>query len=175
MPNTSKPSCLGAKAVAWQAASRLLARLEGAGSLPGRTGVFLGAGLDPRASRFHLRHLVGADLRDHVHPPLDAERTLGALVSLAPSRISREFRLTGPSITISAGALSGIAALQAAVDALERGEVELAIAGAVEADEANGQEVFLKLEEQHAGTSHYKEYKSLRYLMRRSFTSDFDF
>ena len=43
------------------------------------------------------------------------------------------------------------------------------------ADEANGQEVFLKLEEQHAGTSHHKEYKSLRYLMRRSFTSDFDF
>lgn len=43
------------------------------------------------------------------------------------------------------------------------------------ADEANGQEVFLRLEEQHAGTSHYKEYKSLRYLMRRSFTSDFDF
>tara|TARA_R100000687_G_scaffold23493_1_gene19742 strand:+ start:9997 stop:12495 length:2499 start_codon:yes stop_codon:yes gene_type:complete len=43
------------------------------------------------------------------------------------------------------------------------------------ADEANGQEVFLGLDEQHAGTSHYKEYKSLRYLMRRSFTSDFDF
>lgn len=43
------------------------------------------------------------------------------------------------------------------------------------ADDANGQEVFLKLEEKHAGTSHYKEYKSLRYVMRRSFTSDFDF
>lgn len=43
------------------------------------------------------------------------------------------------------------------------------------ADEANGQEVILKLEEKHAGTSHYKEYKSLRYLVRRSFTSDFDF
>jgi len=43
------------------------------------------------------------------------------------------------------------------------------------ADEVNGEEVFLRLEEQHAGTSHYKEYKSLRYLMRRSFTSDFDF
>ncbi|MCC6503795.1 MAG: BREX-1 system phosphatase PglZ type A [Deltaproteobacteria bacterium] len=42
-------------------------------------------------------------------------------------------------------------------------------------DEANGQEVILRLEEKHAGTSHYKEYKSLRYLMRRSFTSDFDF
>jgi len=43
------------------------------------------------------------------------------------------------------------------------------------ADEANGQEVVLRLTEQHAGTSHYKEYKSLRYIMRRSFTSDFDF
>lgn len=43
------------------------------------------------------------------------------------------------------------------------------------ADEANGQEVILRLTEKHAGTSHYKEYKALRYLMRRSFTSDFDF
>ena len=43
------------------------------------------------------------------------------------------------------------------------------------ADEVNGQEVVLRLEEKHAGTSHYKEYKSLRYLIRRSFTSDFDF
>jgi uncharacterized protein (TIGR02687 family) len=43
------------------------------------------------------------------------------------------------------------------------------------ADEANNQEVVLKLEEKHAGTSHYKDYKSLRYMMRRSFTSDFDF
>ena len=44
-----------------------------------------------------------------------------------------------------------------------------------QADEANGQEVILRLEEKHASTSHYMEYKSLRYLMRRAFTSDFDF
>ncbi|MBD3820863.1 MAG: BREX-1 system phosphatase PglZ type A [Thiotrichales bacterium] len=44
-----------------------------------------------------------------------------------------------------------------------------------QAEEANGKEVILRLEEKHAGTSHFKEYKSLRYLMRRSFTSDFDF
>ncbi|MBN2373124.1 BREX-1 system phosphatase PglZ type A [bacterium] len=43
------------------------------------------------------------------------------------------------------------------------------------ADEVNGQEVILRLDEKLTGTSHYKEYKSLRYLMRRSFTSDFDF
>lgn len=43
------------------------------------------------------------------------------------------------------------------------------------ADEANGHEVILRLEEKHVGTSHFKEYKTLRYMMRRSFTSDFDF
>ena len=43
------------------------------------------------------------------------------------------------------------------------------------ADEVNGQEVKLRLDENVAGTSHYKEYKSLTYSMRRSFTSDFDF
>ena len=43
------------------------------------------------------------------------------------------------------------------------------------ADECNGLEVVLRVDEKLAGTSHYKEYKSLRYLVRRSFTSDFDF
>jgi uncharacterized protein (TIGR02687 family) len=43
------------------------------------------------------------------------------------------------------------------------------------ADAANGQEVILRLDERLAGTSHYREYKSVRYVMRRSFTSDFDF
>jgi len=43
------------------------------------------------------------------------------------------------------------------------------------ADEANGKEVLLKLEEQVAGTSHYTAYATRRYIMRRSFTSDFDF
>lgn len=44
-----------------------------------------------------------------------------------------------------------------------------------DADQSNGREVTLKLEEAHAGTSHYKEYKSIRYRLQRSFTSDFDF
>ena len=44
-----------------------------------------------------------------------------------------------------------------------------------EADKANGQEVILKLEEKHVGTSHYQDYKSQRYQLRRSFTSDFEF
>lgn len=43
------------------------------------------------------------------------------------------------------------------------------------ADEVNGQDVTLRLEEQLPGTSHFREYKIAIYTMRRSFTSDFDF
>ena len=44
-----------------------------------------------------------------------------------------------------------------------------------EADKANEQEVFLRLHERHGDTSHFREYKSVRYVVRRSFTTDFDF
>lgn len=54
-------------------------------------------------------------------------------------------------------------------------ELQLRFVLSRKADEANGQEVTLRLLEKHAGTTHYKEYKSLRYMMRRSFTSDFEF
>jgi uncharacterized protein (TIGR02687 family) len=54
-------------------------------------------------------------------------------------------------------------------------ELQVQFVLARKADEVNGQEVILRLDEKLGGTSHYKEYKSVRYLMRRSFTSDFDF
>ncbi|MFZ3047988.1 MAG: BREX-1 system phosphatase PglZ type A [Desulfatirhabdiaceae bacterium] len=54
-------------------------------------------------------------------------------------------------------------------------EVQVRFVFARKADQANGQEVILRLDEKVDTTSHYKEYKSVRYLMRRSFTSDFDF
>jgi uncharacterized protein (TIGR02687 family) len=43
------------------------------------------------------------------------------------------------------------------------------------ADAANGQQVELRLEEPVEGTSHYSKYKAVRYTIRRSFTSEFDF
>ena len=43
------------------------------------------------------------------------------------------------------------------------------------ADEANNQQVELRLEEQIEGTSHVTQYKVTRYTIRRSFTSEFDF
>jgi uncharacterized protein (TIGR02687 family) len=42
------------------------------------------------------------------------------------------------------------------------------------AEDANGQEVLLRLDENLPGTSHYREYKSIRYTLHRIFTSDFD-
>lgn len=42
-------------------------------------------------------------------------------------------------------------------------------------NEVNGQDVLLKLEERVGNSNQYREYKSNRYKVRRSFTSDFDF
>lgn len=44
-----------------------------------------------------------------------------------------------------------------------------------QANAYNNQEVILRLDEQIGDTSHIREYKSMRYTLRRSFTSDFDF
>jgi len=43
------------------------------------------------------------------------------------------------------------------------------------ADEANNQDITLRLDEQLPGTSHFREYKTIIYTLRRSFTTDFDF
>ena len=43
------------------------------------------------------------------------------------------------------------------------------------ADEANNQDITLRLDEQLPGTSHFREYKTVIYTLRRSFTTDFDF
>lgn len=44
-----------------------------------------------------------------------------------------------------------------------------------QANNINNQEVLLRLEEKLTDTSHFTEYKSVSYTIRRSFTSDFDF
>ena len=53
-------------------------------------------------------------------------------------------------------------------------EVRVRFVMSRKADDVNNQTVYLKLEEPVSGTSHYKEYKSHSYQLRRSFTSDFD-
>ena len=120
-----------------------------------RTGVFLGITLDPNTTNFHVRwdvlnqarhwnESLGLDLseaehsewvvklRDAIGPALTANRTMGALGGLVASRIAREFRLGGPSFTVSSEESSGLRALEIAIGMLRRNELDEAIVGAVD-------------------------------------------
>lgn len=62
-----------------------------------------------------------------------------------------------------------------AADSPRDREVPLRFLLSRKADESNNQQVTLRLEEPVDGTSHHQEYKAVRYTIRRSFTSEFDF
>jgi acyl transferase domain-containing protein/3-hydroxymyristoyl/3-hydroxydecanoyl-(acyl carrier protein) dehydratase len=100
-----------------------------------RTGVFVGLGLDLNTTNFHFRWSVikhDPAVADRAGSFLNANRTMGALASIAASRIAREFRFGGPSFTVSSGETSGLHALQIAADAVRRGELDQAIVAAVD-------------------------------------------
>ena len=97
-----------------------------------RTGAFIGCGLDPNTTNYHFRWSVPPELRDAAHPPLTANRVMGGLASIAASRVAREFRFGGPSFTLSSTETSGLRALEAAARALQRGEIDAALVGAVD-------------------------------------------
>ena len=119
------------------------------------TGVYIGIGLDLNTTNFHFRwslfnrardwndqlglNLSGAaleswtgELRAAAGPPLNANRTMGALGGIVASRIARAFHMGGPSFTVSGEEASGLRALEAGVRALQRGEIETAVVGAVD-------------------------------------------
>jgi PfaB family protein len=119
------------------------------------TGVFIGIALDLNSTNFSLRwalperakrwaEQLGRDLtseelaewttqlRDATGPPLTANRTMGALGSVVASRIAREFRIGGPSFTLSSEDNSGIRALEVAVRHLQNQELDRALVGAVD-------------------------------------------
>jgi acyl transferase domain-containing protein/3-hydroxymyristoyl/3-hydroxydecanoyl-(acyl carrier protein) dehydratase len=103
------------------------------GDQPG-TGVFIGLGLDPNTTNFHLRWsaLAGDAGGDLASPPLSANRVMGALGSIAASRIARAFHLGGPSHTVCSEEGSAARALERAVRALQLGEIDRALVGGVD-------------------------------------------
>ena len=54
-------------------------------------------------------------------------------------------------------------------------EVKVRFVLSKKADDFNNQTVYLKLKELEPGSNYYKDYRSIPYQLRRSFTSDFDF
>jgi 3-hydroxymyristoyl/3-hydroxydecanoyl-(acyl carrier protein) dehydratase/3-oxoacyl-(acyl-carrier-protein) synthase len=118
-----------------------------------RTGVFIGLGIDLNTTNFHFRWSVMRQAReqaarrglgeaeaaayvqalaDAAGPALTANRTMGALGSIVASRIAREFRLGGPCFTVCGEGASGMRALETAVRALQQGEIDQALVGAVD-------------------------------------------
>lgn len=120
-----------------------------------KTGTFIGIGLDLNSTNFHFRWSLkrhaeswctrlGIDLKaqstqdwlstllDAAGPPLNANRTMGALGGIVASRITRAFGIGGPGFTVSNEESSGLRALELAVRSLQRGELDMAIVGAVD-------------------------------------------
>lgn len=118
-------------------------------------GVFIGIALDLNSTNFAFRWSIAeqargwaqelglkltdreladwvAQLREQSGPPLTANRTMGALGSVVASRVAREFKVGGPSFTVSSEESSGLRALEIAVRQLQSGEIDRAIAGAVD-------------------------------------------
>lgn len=106
-------------------------------------GALVGVDFDFEATRYGLRwrleDLLSSASREgppfsleNVSPPLTASRVLGSLGSMVASRIAREFRLGGPSYAVSAEACSGLRALEIAMRALQSGEMETVLVGAVD-------------------------------------------
>jgi acyl transferase domain-containing protein/3-hydroxymyristoyl/3-hydroxydecanoyl-(acyl carrier protein) dehydratase len=118
-----------------------------------RTGAYVGLGIDLNTTNCHFRWSVlaraaeearrrrlGPDeagrwasaVADAAAPPLTADRTMGALGSVAASRLAREFRLGGPCFTVNAEEASGLRGLELAIGALQRGEIDEALVAAVD-------------------------------------------
>jgi len=104
---------------------------------PDRTtfGCAIGIEFDFGATDFSLRwqhHLLDKTLLDKLSPELTFNRTLGALGGIVASRIAREFKLGGPCFTLSAGAASGIKAIETAVHSLSAHETNTFLCGCVD-------------------------------------------
>ncbi|RLB72503.1 MAG: type I polyketide synthase, partial [Deltaproteobacteria bacterium] len=118
-------------------------------------GVYIGSGLDLNATNFSFRWGLQkyarqwadelglqldekqfsawlAELRETAGPPLTANRTMGALGSVVASRIAKEFRIGGPSFTLSSEENSGLRALEVGIHSLQEGSINRAIVGAVD-------------------------------------------
>ncbi|MEQ1919370.1 MAG: polyketide synthase, partial [Elusimicrobiota bacterium] len=155
IPPKEMAEMLPQQLLALQSASAAIADAKLSEEGRDRIGVFLGVAFDLATTQYDLRWILesSADtwakakgwrlgssersswvssLRDASGPALTANRVMGGLASVAASRIAREFRLGGPSFTVSAEENSGLKALEAAVRSLQRGEVDAALAGAAD-------------------------------------------
>lgn len=124
-----------------EAAREAIAKTQ---SLPRqRTAVYVGMGCDAEIARYTARWRVPnwtntfspetvQTIQDAFHTPIVAAGVIGVLANMPANRISSQFDIKGASFTISAMEASGIVALELASRALQAGEIDVAIVGAVD-------------------------------------------
>ncbi|MCY4428768.1 MAG: beta-ketoacyl synthase N-terminal-like domain-containing protein, partial [Rhodospirillales bacterium] len=95
------------------------------------------AGIDPEGLRGSLTGVYGgvggSEYRDLIEASGQADSYLGTTASVTVGRIAFVLGLEGPAMPIDMACASSLAAVHQAVAALQRGEVELALAGGVHA------------------------------------------
>ena len=95
------------------------------------------AGIDPESLRGSLTGVYGgvggSEYRDLIEAGGQADSYLGTTASVTVGRIAFALGLEGPAMPIDMACASSLAAVHQAVAALQRGEVELALAGGVHA------------------------------------------
>ncbi len=120
---------------------------------PAATSVLVGMGCDPEIARYSLRWRLAAwaqqwqagspvgapamaawleAARRALIPGLEAAGVVGTMPNIPANRINAQLNYCGPSYTVASEELSGLRALEIAVDALQRGEIDAALVGAVD-------------------------------------------
>ncbi|MFP5512116.1 MAG: beta-ketoacyl synthase N-terminal-like domain-containing protein [Alphaproteobacteria bacterium] len=103
---------------------------------PAATGVLMGMGCDAEVARrglgVRLADLCGPDARAELGPPLNAAGVIGTMPNIVANRFNAQFDWRGPSYSVSAEELSGLASLRIAARALVTGELDAAVVGAVD-------------------------------------------
>ncbi len=102
-----------------------------------RTAVLIGMEPDAEIARYgtRWRHPEGSEKViniDAVIAPLESAGVIGCMPNIPSNRISAQFDLAGPGFTVQSGAESGLQALHLACGALQAGEIDAALVGAVD-------------------------------------------
>ena len=119
--------------------------LEDLAVLPGEnTGVLIGMQCDAEIARYGLRWRLGELKKDEYTPEelekerdgiisaLESASVIGAMPNVPANRVNARYDFKAPSFTLSSEELSGIRALDVAVRALARGEMDAALVGATD-------------------------------------------
>jgi acyl transferase domain-containing protein len=108
-----------------------------------KTSIFVGMQCDAEIARHGLRWrlatyfpTMNTDWLEKTHssivPTLTSAHVIGYMPNIVTNRLNHQFNFQAPSFSVSAEELSGIRALQIAVQALKNSEIDTAIVGAVD-------------------------------------------